>query len=158
MSVPEVKLSHYSTEHQKALDSFVLPEDQIKFTALPNKYTEVEEGQHRIVILNNSKPVGFFLLHATARVKDYSDNPKAMLLTSLSINQAAQGKGVAKQAMTQLREFVKREFPSCDELVLAVNHKNIAAQKLYEKVDFQDTGRRVYGPIGEQFVMSSEVG
>lgn len=149
-----LQLSHFSNEHIARLHSFELPKEQIQFTSLPNHYQEVTEGQHRIVILHNGEPVGFFLLHSTDRVKDYSDNPQAMLLTALSINQTQQGKGYAKQAMLLLRKFVMDEFPACNELVLAVNHKNIAAQQLYLKVGFQDTGTRKMGPIGEQYIMN----
>ncbi|WP_339215067.1 GNAT family N-acetyltransferase [Ornithinibacillus sp. FSL M8-0202] len=153
-SIDEVKLEHFSNEHMKELDSFELPEEQAQFTALPSKYKEMTEGQHRVVFLRGNKPVGFFLLHSTDRVKEYSNNPNAMLLTTLSVNYAEQGKGYAKQAMLLLRDFVKSEFPSCDEIVLAVNHKNFPAQKLYAKVGFKDTGRRKIGPIGEQFILS----
>ncbi|WP_067726427.1 GNAT family N-acetyltransferase [Oceanobacillus damuensis] len=149
-----IELKHFSNEHMDLLSSFQLPEEQGKFTSLPINFIEVTEGQHRIVILNDNEPVGFFLLHSTDRVKEYSDNQNAMLLTSLSINHAKQGKGYAKQAMDILKKFVSDDFPNCNEIVLAVNHKNIAAQKLYEKVGFQDTGRRKTGPVGEQFIMN----
>ncbi|WP_208586145.1 GNAT family N-acetyltransferase [Gracilibacillus suaedae] len=148
-----IELRHFEIEHLEVLNSFELPSEQAQFTSLPINYKEVTEGQHRIVIVNDREPVGFFILHATDRVKEYSDNPQAMLLTSLSINQAKQGKGYAKEAMKLLRKFVITEFPDCNEIVLAVNHKNTAAQKLYVKVGFQDTGKRKHGPIGEQFVM-----
>ena len=149
-----VELKHYSDEYLDVLNSFELPEEQGQFTALPRKILEVKEGQHRIVILSENEPVGFFLLHSTERVKEYSDNPKAMLLTALSVNHAKQGKGYAKQAMLLLSDFVKSEFPYCDEIILVVNHKNIPAQRLYVKVGFNDTGKRKVGPIGEQLVMS----
>ncbi|MDX8046489.1 GNAT family N-acetyltransferase [Gracilibacillus sp. S3-1-1] len=149
-----IKLLHFSTEHMDDLSSFTLPKEQAQFTALPINYKEVTEGQYRIVIHNEAVPVGFFLLHATERVKEYSDNPHAMLLTALSINQTQQGKGYAKQAMSLLKAFVKKEFPNCSEIVLAVNHKNIAADRLYRKVGFQDTGKRKTGRIGEQLIMS----
>ncbi|MEH7239393.1 GNAT family N-acetyltransferase [Bacillus sp. JJ1562] len=149
-----IELKHFSNEHLDLLSSFQLPEEQGKFTSLPINYIEVTEGQHPIVILNDNEPVGFFLLHSTDRVNEYSNNQKAMLLTSLSINHLKQGKGYAKQAMNILKMFVLDEFPNCNEIVLAVNHKNIAAQKLYEKVGFQDTGKRKVGPIGEQFIMN----
>ncbi|MDF2038431.1 GNAT family N-acetyltransferase [Cytobacillus oceanisediminis] len=149
-----LELKHFSNEHMDILNSFELSKEQVQFTSLPGNYKEVTEGQYRIVILCDGEPVGFFLLHSTERVKDYSDNPQAMLLTSLSINQAKQGQGYAKQAMLLLRKFAADEFPDCNEIVLAVNHKNIAAQKLYEKVGFQDTGRRKMGPIGEQYIMN----
>ena len=149
-----VELVHFSNEHMDILDAFELPGEQVQFTSLPSHYKEVTEGQYRIVILDEREPVGFFLLHATDRVKDYSDNPQAMLLTAFSINQVKQGKGYAKQAMLLLRKFVAEEFPDCNEIVLAVNHKNIAAQQLYLKVGFQDTGIRKIGPIGEQYIMN----
>lgn len=53
--------------------------------------------------------------------------------------------------------FVHQEFPESDEIVLAVNHKNIPAQKLYKKVGFEDTGRRKVGEMGEQFIYNLEV-
>lgn len=149
-----IALSHFTIEHLEALNAFELPREQGQFTSLPNKFQEATEGEYRIVILHGGEPVGFFLLHTTDRVKAYSSNSKAMLLTALSINHTEQGKGFAKQAMCLLEEFVKNEFPNCDEIVLAVNHKNISAQQLYLKVGFQDTGKRKDGPIGEQFIMN----
>ncbi|MEH6992393.1 GNAT family N-acetyltransferase [Neobacillus drentensis] len=149
-----VELVHFSKENETQLHSFELPKEQEKFTALPKKVTNVIDGQYRIVILSENEPVGFFLIHATERVKEYSDNPRAMLLTAFSINHAHQGKGYAKQGMSLINEFVQKEFPDCNEIVLAVNHKNIPAQKLYMKVGFQDTGRRKIGRIGEQYIMA----
>lgn len=149
-----VKLKHFSNEYVEELNSFELPEEQAQFTALPSKVLVEAEGKHQIVIIDGAEPVGFFLLHQTKRVKDYSDNPNAMLLTALSVNHAKQGKGYAKKAMFLLRDFVKSEFPDCDEIVLAVNHKNIPAQRLYIGVGFTDTGRRKNGPIGEQYIFN----
>lgn len=77
-----------------------------------------------------------------------------MLISALSINHAEQGKGYAKQGMTLLAEFVQSEFPHCDELVLVVDKDNIPAQKLYLKVGFEDTNKRLIGRIGEEIIMS----
>jgi RimJ/RimL family protein N-acetyltransferase len=152
--VDYVKLEHFSDKYLDGLMSFELSEEQAKFTALPSKYLDVTEGQYRIVIVNQNVPVGFFILHSTERVMEYSDNPNAMLLTSFSVNQTKQGNGYAKHAMFLLSDFVKSEFPNCNEIVLAVNHKNIPAQRLYSKIGYKDTGRRKIGPIGEQFILS----
>ncbi|MCR8845018.1 GNAT family N-acetyltransferase [Paenibacillus sp. SC116] len=151
----DVKLIFYRPEHLASLQQFQLPKEQEKFTALPIEMLEVAtEGQYRIVIEHGSNAVGFFLLHAMERVKEYSKNPHAMLLTALSIDYAQQGRGFAKQGMKKLDQFVEENFPSCNEIVLAVNYRNVAAQQLYEKVGFIDTGRRKEGPRGEQWIMS----
>lgn len=54
--------------------------------------------------------------------------------------------------MALLQPFLRKEFHRCREVVLAVNRRNIAAQKLYEKAGFQDTGRKKMGKIGEQYI------
>ena len=153
----DLKLVHYAEEYRKVLLDFYLPKGQEQFTALPQHLIDtVKEGQYPIVILHKQEPVGFFLLHSTQRVKDYTDHAHAMLLTALSVDQKQQGKGYAKQGMLLLKEFLRKEFPGCREIVLAVNHRNVAAQRLYEKVGFHDTGRRKIGPIGEQWIMALE--
>lgn len=151
------QLSFYEIKHLEMLSKFQLPETQARFTALPEEILNVSEGQYRIVILSEDLPVGFFLLHSTERVREYTNNPNAMLLTSFSINHKHQGKGYAKNAMIQLKEFISLNFKHCDEIILAVNHKNIPAQNLYKSAGFVDTGKRKVGKIGEQFIMSLKV-
>ncbi|MEX3743951.1 MULTISPECIES: GNAT family N-acetyltransferase [Lysinibacillus] len=148
-----VELKHFSSEYIEELNTFVLTEEQKQFSSLPSKFEEVTEGQYRIVILSDNTPVGFFLLNSNERVKKYSNNLNALLLTALSINHSEQGKGYAKQGMTLLVKFVKTEFPNCNELVLVVDKDNIPAQKLYLKVGFEDTNERLIGRIGEEIIM-----
>ncbi|GGI15355.1 GNAT family N-acetyltransferase [Gottfriedia solisilvae] len=149
-----VELQHYKTEFYESLSEFSLPEEQKQFTSLPVAMLEASDGRYPIVILSESRPVGFFILHSSSRVRDYTDNTNAMLLTSFSIDHKQQGNGYAKIGLLQIEHFVSEFFQHCNEIVLAVNHKNIAAQKVYEKVGYQDTGRRKIGAIGEQFIYS----
>ncbi|EZH64810.1 acetyltransferase [Bacillaceae bacterium JMAK1] len=149
----DMQLAFVKDEHIELLEKFELPEAQAQFTALPEELMNVSEGQYRIVILVNQEPVGFFLLHTTNRVCEYTTNPKAMLLTALSVDYKQQGKGYAKQAMLELETFVTSTFENIDEVVLAVNHKNLPAQNLYQSVGFKDTGRRKVGKIGEQLIL-----
>lgn len=149
-----IQLDFRSAEHLPILAEFELPDDQVQFTAHPKEALNIVEGQHPIVILADGHPVGFFILHATERVKEYTSNSHAMLLTTLSIDHRQQRKGYARRGMLALSSFIRSQFPSCNEVVLAVNHKNVPAQQLYERVGFQDTGRRRMGPIGEQWVMN----
>ncbi|WP_430489126.1 GNAT family N-acetyltransferase [Rossellomorea marisflavi] len=152
--IGEVALSLFQEKHAEYLKEFQLPPEQAKFTALPEQVWKEAEGRFRVVILAEETPVGFFLLHSTDRVKEYTDNPHAMLLTALSIDHRQQGKGYAKKAMQIMKEWVSLEFVSCNEIVLAVNYKNIPAQTLYRQTGYHDTGRRKIGEIGEQFIFA----
>lgn len=149
----DIRIVPYSEEYLEQLRAFELPEEQAKFTRLPADVNNLEEWQFPIVILAGDEAVGFFLLHRTERVKEFSGNPKAILLTAFSINHKKQGNGYAKDGLRALPKFISEQFPGCDEIVLAVNHKNIPAQSLYRKVGFIDTGIRRKGPIGEQLIM-----
>lgn len=153
-----VELQQYQPKFLNILKEFDLPKEKAQFTAFPTELLEeLTDGQYPIVILNNNQPVGFFLLHSTDRVKEYTNNPNALLLTALSIDFAQQGKGFAKQGMSLLKDFVRQEFSEYKEIILAVNHKNIPAQRLYEKVGFTDTGQRKKGKLGEQLIFNTAV-
>ncbi|WP_313893685.1 GNAT family N-acetyltransferase [Psychrobacillus sp.] len=155
-----VVLDFYKSEYEETLRKFNLPEEQAMFTALPvDKMEEANNtvDQYPIVILSNQIPVGFFILHSSQRVKDYTTNPKALLLTALSINHSQQGKGYAKTGMDKLPEFIREFFLDINEITLVVNKKNIAAQKLYEKVGYRDTGERRIGAIGEQLILTYQL-
>jgi RimJ/RimL family protein N-acetyltransferase len=157
MKTLEVELQFYTPEYIEFLKEFKLPEEQERFTALPIGMLEITHERYPIVILSEEIPVGFFVLHSSSRVIEYTDNLHALLLTAFSINHTQQGKGYAKKAMKLLKGFVNDEFPGCNEIVLAVNKRNIPAQKLYEKVGFKDTSRRKIGEIGEQLILSLSV-
>ncbi|MEC2072569.1 GNAT family N-acetyltransferase [Alkalihalophilus marmarensis] len=149
----ELELKLISDKGMEGFYTFHLPKDQEMYTSLPENYKEVKDGQYRIGIYYKGEPVGFFLLHSTDRVKEYSSNPLSMLLTAFLITENQQGKGYAKQAMLLLKNFINEEFPHYNEVVLAVNHKNYAAQNLYKKAGFYDTGSRKIGPLGEQYIL-----
>lgn len=156
-TINTIELVHFSEDYVDVLHDFDLPKEQSQFTALPKEISIEMVGQYPLVILSDNVPVGFFVLHTTERVKEYSSNPNAMLLTALSIDHKQQGKGYAKKGMLVLSDFIKREFKECNEVVLVVNHKNIPAQNLYLKVGFVDHGERRIGPIGEQIVMNLHI-
>lgn len=149
-----VKLEHFDAKFLHDLENFALPQEQIQFSALPKEIINTTDRQYRIVIAHDELAVGFFLLHTSDRVKDYSGNPNALLLTALTVDHKHQGRGFAKKGMLALPHFIKDSFPNYNEVVLVVNEKNIPAQHLYKTVGFIDTGIRKTGPIGEQILMS----
>ncbi|UJW57792.1 GNAT family N-acetyltransferase [Bacillus sp. A116_S68] len=153
-----VQLVPYNTSFYPRLSRFSLSESQLVFTSLPIKVlANLTTDQLPVVIAYEEEPVGFFLLNNGLRVQEYSSKQGGVLLTSLSIDTAYQGIGVARQAMKQLQLFISDHFHQCEEVVLAVNMRNTPAQSLYIKAGFEDTGKRKMGPIGEQMIMSLTV-
>lgn len=153
-NINSVQLEHFDEKFLHDLENFDLPQQQIQFSALPKEIINTTDGQYRIVITHQEQAVGFFLLHTTERVKDYSSNPNALLLTALTVDHKHQGMGFAKEGMLALPHFIRDFFPNHNEVILVVNEKNIPAQHLYKKVGFIDTGIRKTGSIGEQILMS----
>jgi RimJ/RimL family protein N-acetyltransferase len=155
-----VKLEFYNSEYKLALSEFFLPGSQQQFTALPIEMLEkakTDKSRHPIVILSEEEPVGFFVLRSGDEILEFTENPRALLLIALSINSSEQGKGYAKLGMNLLNDFVLRNYPKSNEVVLAVNSRNIPAQKLYGKVGFVDTGRRKMGKMGEQMIYELKI-
>ncbi|KAF1678920.1 GNAT family protein [Bacillus mexicanus] len=153
----DISLSFYKPEHLSELESFKLNNDDKRFTSLPKEVLTQAlsiRDRYPVVILNDNLPIGFFILHTSKEtLEPYSNNPFALLLSSLSLNAVHQGKGYAKKAMLLLPSFVSGYFPWCDEMILAVNHLNTRAKHLYMKCGFIDKGRRRIGPLGEQLVL-----
>ncbi|RZT21261.1 GNAT family N-acetyltransferase [Fictibacillus sp. BK138] len=155
-----VSLTFFEEIHREALNAFVLAEDQKKFTAMPSdalKTCEEDLSRTPVVIMASDVPVGFFVLHAGEKIRDFTANPNAMVIRALSINQKEQGKGYAKEAMLLLPAFVSTHFSEINALILAVNFKNEPAKKLYEKAGFQDRGQIKHGPVGPQYVLHYDV-
>jgi len=153
----EIQLVPYKEKYKEVIQTFTLPSEQVQFTSDPSELLEKAKSDHTknvIVILDyKGIPVGLFALQTGDRVQEFTDNPDALLLTSFSINYDRQRKGYAKKSLVLLQDFVQRYFSIKNEVVLAVNEKNIPAQNLYKKVGFQDKGFRRMGPIGQQIIM-----
>lgn len=152
----EIKLVPYKEEYKEIIETFTLPSEQVQFTSKPSELLEKakkDPTRNVVVILDNEVPVGIFALQTGERIGEYTNNHDALLLVSFSINYEKQGKGYAKKALELLKAFVSYYFPTKNEIVLAVNERNIPAQKLYLKVGFEDRGQRRMGPIGRQLVL-----
>ena len=156
LQTENIQLIPYDETYKEIIEAFVLPTEQIQFTAKPSDLLEKakkDTTRNVVVILANRTPVGVFALQTGVRVAEYTDNPNALLLVAFSINYEKQAKGYAKKGLALLHDFVASYFPDKNEIVLAVNERNILAQRLYLKVGFEDRGRRRMGPIGRQLVL-----
>ncbi|MFD1178020.1 GNAT family N-acetyltransferase [Paenibacillus puldeungensis] len=156
-----ISLSSYKEQFTQDLSRFELPVDQLGYTGLPSEVLDLsisDPNRYPIVIVKDEHvPVGFFVLHMNSDIAKLVNNPKAILLRALSVSYPYQGKGYAKEAMSLVPRFVLEHFPDVDEIVLAVNSKNIAAQQLYIKTGFEDKGFRKIGIKGPQYIYHFKV-
>lgn len=155
-----VTLEFYEEKYKSILRDYDLSEEQIRFTSLPSEALtacEIDKTRYPIVILSNGEPAGFFVLHGWEGVKTYSENRNAILVRAYSINTKFQGRGIAKNSLSKLDTFVKCNFPTSNEIILAVNHQNTVAQHLYKVSGFVDKGLRVMGRMGEQYIYHKEL-
>lgn len=156
-----VTLKPYLPNHFSKID-YILSQEQLQFTASPEsalaKIKERNDGQKNpICIFEYDEIVGFFVLDTSDDKKQLTGNSQVILLRSLSLNPAFQGKGIAKEAMLVVPNFVKIHFPTCNEIVLAVNFENPIAYQLYLKTYFIDEGKTMNGRNGLQYILTQKI-
>jgi RimJ/RimL family protein N-acetyltransferase len=153
----DVSLHSYTSKVSVQYD---LPSDQLQFTGLPQDIIKRDAEnplKHLVVIFARDEVAGFFELDESDDRKLYSNNPKALLLRAYSVNPKFQGRGIATGSIYALPEFIKKEYPEFNEVVLGVSAQNTPAQHVYKKAGFEDTGRRLMRSKGEQIVMCMRV-
>lgn len=157
-----IQLKFYNESHLETLISYTLSEEQTKFTALPFQAFErlkerTDNHAKPITIILDNEPIGFFVLDYGEDKLEMTDNENSLLVRSLSINPKHQGKGYGKIAMNLVDRFIKENFPTIDELVLAVNFKNKAAYDLYLKVGYIDNGSQREWYNGSQHLLKKKL-
>ncbi|MEI4770140.1 GNAT family N-acetyltransferase [Psychrobacillus sp. FJAT-51614] len=155
-----IALAKYEITHRTALENYPLSEEQLGFTGHPLELLERSENNYTytpIVIKEDEKVAGFFVLDTGDDKFNYTDRQASILLRGYSVHPSFQGRGIAKISMNLLTEFVKEHFPLVDQIVLGVNEANKAAQSVYLKSGFIDEGRRFTGRSGVQIAMCLRV-
>lgn len=149
-----MQLYIYDDRFENAIKNYKLTEEQLRYTVQPKdciKLSKEDAERYSILAMVDDKLVTFFVLHSNEGVKPYTNNNNSILLRAFSTNSRDQGKGYAKKALMLLH---KEHFSETNEIVLAVNLKNEAAQGLYKKCGFVDEGVRTVGKKGELIIMS----
>ncbi len=154
-----IHIKPYQPTDKIALRNYQLEAEQIPYTALPHEWLQehtITSDQQRFCIWSDDNIVGFFVLDAGTDRTLYSDNPRAVLLRSMSVDSAHQGKGYAKAALAQkvLNHWLLNYFPQCNEIIFGVNHANHNAIHFYRHCGFIDTGRTYMGIKGMQYIFS----
>lgn len=150
-----MELQPFNKSYQDLINGYQLDESQLQFTGHPRECVKLlSTTRTPVLAMVEGKLVTYFDLHQHDGVAPYSDNDHAILVRAFSTEVHEQGKGYAKKALQLLPVYVKSNFPHINEIVLAVNIANTAAQKLYKKCGFTDYGVRRQGSKGELIVMS----
>ncbi|EKN71606.1 acetyltransferase, gnat family protein [Neobacillus bataviensis LMG 21833] len=152
-----MQLNFYNEKFHNSLEQYSLTESQLRFTGTPReqiKLAQEDSDRHPVLAMEGDSLITFFVLHKQEGVKLYSENQHAILLRAFSTDSRHQGKGHASNVLTALPDFVKEHFDEINEIVLAVNLQNEAAQHLYKKSGYVDEGERRMGKKGELIIMS----
>lgn len=150
-------LQKYTNDFSTMIQQYQLNDEQLRYTGTPEMPIKISLKNpfiHPIVGITNDCLTNFFVLDEKKDVALYTSNEQALLLRTFSTDQRYQGQGYAKKALQLLPEFVHLHFPNANEIILAVNKQNIAAQRLYEKTGYQRLNRIVNGEYGPLYIMS----
>ncbi|WP_103864253.1 GNAT family N-acetyltransferase [Aquimarina sp. I32.4] len=157
-----VELKEYTPLFFEALNSYRLDKKQSDFTAsleycLYERKDLENPEKTLVVIVFEELPVGFFVFDQGNDKYKLTDNPKSILIRSLSINPKYQGKGIGKYAMQLTTQFIKDQIPQINEIVLSVNFKNKNAYYTYLKSGYIDDNKVIIGIKGEQHVLTKKI-
>ncbi|MBF7019565.1 GNAT family N-acetyltransferase [Staphylococcus sp. 18_1_E_LY] len=151
-----MKLIEYTTSYFKQLEDYQLSEAQLQFTGRPleNIYKQQGKRNHPMLLLNDcDEIVTYFGLQQDHEFHEYYPNQQTWLMRSYSTDLRHLRKGYGKASLTLLPDFMHQNYPEIETVILAVNEKNQAAQKLYKYGGFVDSGRRVLGEKGTLIIM-----
>lgn len=158
-----IQLKHYEESHSESLRAYQLPPEQTPFTASPEtvfariaaRNAQGDYSAIPISILSADKAIGLFVLDTGPDLDLWTENTRAVLLRSLSINPDFQGKGIGTLVMQYLPEFIASHIPglSVNEIVLGVNRENHTGQKLYKRIGFKEYGFNMNPPFVGQIIM-----
>ena len=154
-----MKLCLYNeAEHYHSLNSYSL--NDITHTDTPQNIIEKskkDKDRYPIVILDNKdcKIIGFFCLHLNAGPKEYGyyQNDYA-LIRGFSIDDNFRNQGYGSNALGEIFEFIDSTLNlEINHIILAVNEKNMFAQKAYKNSGFFVVRRDVEGKKGKLIIM-----
>jgi len=157
MSVTLIDWRELDDDQREAVRALALPPDQEPFAGSMAEALAVcmdadPAAVRGYAIYAAAAPVGFFILKAPPATPHWADGD-AVTLHAFRIDARQQGRGYARAALAALAERARRDWPAAQQLMLAVNARNLAALGLYLACSWRDTGRQNPGPIGPQHLL-----
>lgn len=150
-----IKLKEYKSKYKDALMLFHLNNEDGKYTILPIKALEStfsNPNKTAVVVMKESIPVGFFILHIGGKISEFINSKNTILIRSLSIDDKYHRQGIATEAMLQVDDFIRDKYSHINRIALAVNMKNPKAIDLYFKAGYKEDHKQL-GIKGEQMIL-----
>lgn len=142
----QLNIRPYTTEDQPFIDKFENLIEDRRFTRTPGHNIALAKDdveRHPTLVFEDGECVGYFTLHEGKGVEPYSENEQAIFFRSFSIDVKYRGRGVGKQVIEMLPQYIKKSFPHINEIVLTVNTDNEKAIQLYKQAHYTYIGDTV---------------
>ncbi|MBP0596147.1 GNAT family N-acetyltransferase [Paraburkholderia sp. LEh10] len=134
-------------------EQFVSPFDLI-FCKLRN--STCPEWVHPFSIVDCEQIIGFFVLREQAALPAWA--PLGVVtLHSLRIDRSHQGNGYGRAAIELAAQWIQKNRPYSNRLMLGVNVRNTKAKEVYLKIGFRDTGATCCGSSGLQKILEYRI-
>lgn len=90
-----IDLVFYNNKYDKDLEKFELESEQEQFTAYPKEIVKTldDSERHYILIIQDRRVVGYFVLHENNGPLEIGSHKKALLIRAFAISKNEQGKG-----------------------------------------------------------------
>ncbi|MCD8864869.1 GNAT family N-acetyltransferase [Staphylococcus arlettae] len=149
-----ITVQPFEEQYRTKLYDFKLSERQQIYSSLPKTVLDDaikdEDRIANIVLNEQNKVIGFFVLHQYYQHEGYDTPKKVVYVRSLSINEKYQGNGYGTKIMMFLPQYVQYLFPEFNHLYLVVDAENKGAWNVYERAGFMHTATKEEGPIGKE--------
>jgi RimJ/RimL family protein N-acetyltransferase len=153
-----MKLVVYSPDkYEEKIENYQLKETT--YTASPKEAIakiNLDVNRHPIAILNDVEElVGFFCLHVKEGPEDYGfHGAEYALIRAFSIDSRYRNLGYASRTFDEIFDFVNAQInQGISRLILAVNERNLIAQKVYRNAGFVVIKSGVLGRTGDLMIM-----
>lgn len=151
-----MRLVPYDPSFQGYIENYYV--EDLSYTGLPKDILKnVKETFFPVLCFEKNQLVCFFILDSGEDKFQYTKDKDSLLLRAFSTDSLQTKKGYATSALNQLPFFVRKHFPSVNNIYLGVNKKNELAIHLYEKVGFENTHKTFNGPKGIQKILILKV-
>ena len=140
-----VKLRPYHILLFSDLEKFTLLEEDRKFTKTPLENIDLanrDQERHPTLVYDDKDRCVGFLRYMKVRGQTLFYKPKCNIFRSFSVDSQYRGFGYGKKVMQALPQYIKRYYPTINEIYLAVNTDNHLARKLYIQNHYEIVGKR----------------